>query len=78
MATASTPVFPISLAACMLSLPLRSPLVFDLALQVVTSGANSSSADDSGWRILHVYGSPNPNETALSSDGTIMRVRMGR
>ncbi|PRW59844.1 transcription elongation factor SPT5-like protein 1 [Chlorella sorokiniana] len=50
-----------------------TPLVFDLALQVVTTGAGNAS-DDSGWRILHVYGSPNPNETALSSDGTVMRV----
>ena len=48
------------------------PLVFDLALQVDPS---SLAADGSqGWRILHVYGSPNPNDTALSGDGTIMRV----
>ncbi|KAL4458688.1 hypothetical protein ABPG75_013553 [Micractinium tetrahymenae] len=49
-----------------------TPLVFDLALSV---DPGSLAADGgNGWRILHVYGSPNPNDTALSSDGTVMRI----
>lgn len=34
----------------------------------------SGEEDEAGWKILHVYGSPNPDETALNSDGTIMKV----
>ena len=57
-----------------------SPLVFDLALQVVKFGmaGDDRPVDPTGWSILHVYGSPNPNETALSSDGTVMRVGWAR
>lgn len=54
-----------------LPLPLRSPLVFDLALKVGVSPDNNAD----GWHILHVYGSPNADD--LSSDGTIMKVRGG-
>lgn len=46
-----------------------TPLVFDLRLSVDPSGLGGA-----GWRVLHVYGSPNPNDTALSSDGAISRV----
>lgn len=31
-----------------------------------------------GWRILHAYGTPNPQDTALSRDGTVMKVGLGR
>ena len=50
--------------------------MFDLALQVVKFGiaGDNRPVDPTGWSILHVYGSPNPNETALSSNGTVMRV----
>lgn len=51
--------------------PLRSPLVFDLALKVGVS----PNTDADGWHILHVYGSPNADD--LSSDGTIMKAREG-
>ena len=53
--------------------------MFDLALQVEPTGTagDNNPRDPTGWSILHVYGSPNPNETALSSNGTIMRVRVG-
>jgi len=54
--------------------PCCSPLVFDLTLAVDNS---SLAADGGGWRILHVYGSPNPNLTVLSADGTIMQVGTG-
>ncbi|KAL4458691.1 hypothetical protein ABPG75_013556 [Micractinium tetrahymenae] len=49
-----------------------TPLVFDLALSVDPGSLAADGGD--GWRILHVYGSPNPNDTALSSDGTVMRI----
>ncbi len=47
-----------------------TPLVFDLSLKVDPS----SLAGEGGWKILHVYGSPNPNDTALTGNGTIMNV----
>lgn len=55
---------------------LVNPLVFDLTLAVdpVSLRGAEGSAAGSGWRILSVYGSPNPSDTALSSDGRIMRV----
>lgn len=46
-----------------------SPLVFDLALRL------DRASLEAGWKILHAYGSPNPQETALSEDGTVMKVR---
>ncbi len=46
--------------------------MFDLTLSVDPGSLVADGGD--GWRILHVYGSPNPNDTALSSDGTVMRV----
>ncbi|KAL4420138.1 hypothetical protein ABPG77_010354 [Micractinium sp. CCAP 211/92] len=49
-----------------------TPLVFDLTLSVDPGSLVADGGD--GWRILHVYGSPNPNDTALSSDGTVMRI----
>ena len=45
-----------------------SPLVFDLQLRVDPGSLAS------GWRMLAVYGSPNPNDTVLGGNGTIMRV----
>ena len=48
-----------------------SPLVFDLALKV----AQASLAG--GWKILAAYGSPNPEETRLSEDGSIMKACVG-
>ena len=54
-----------------LPLPPCRPLVFDLTLAVDNS---SLAGGDNGWRVLHVYGSPNPNDTALSGGGTIMKV----
>ena len=68
MPALSPPACPTSVGPSLLL--LRSPLVFDLALQVDAA----SLAGGDGWRILHVYGSPNPNDTALSGDGTVMRV----
>ncbi|GAB4821980.1 hypothetical protein N2152v2_009026 [Parachlorella kessleri] len=47
-----------------------TPLVFDLSLQVDPS----SLAGAEGWKILHVYGSPNPDQDALTGNGTIMNV----
>jgi hypothetical protein len=49
--------------------------VFDLALRVQVSGQEEGDSGGRGWQILHVYGSPNSNESALSSDGTVMKVR---
>ena len=46
-----------------------SPLVFDLALKLDPASLAG------GWRILHAYGSPNPQDSALSEDGTVMKVR---
>jgi hypothetical protein len=57
------------------SLPAFRPLVFDLTLEVDNSSLAGNG--DSGWRVLHVYGSPNPNDTALSGGGTIMKVGRG-
>lgn len=50
-----------------------TPLVFDLSLKI----ADDSLAADGGegWKILAVYGSANPNDTALNSLGTIMKAR---
>ena len=56
---------------------LCSPLVFDLSL-AVDSASLATGGDTGGWKILHVYGSPMPNDTALSSDGTVMKVGRGR
>ena len=47
-----------------------TPLVFDLSLQVDPT----SLAGVEGWKILHVYGSPNPDQDALTGNGTIMNV----
>ena len=44
-----------------------TPLVFDLELKV------DPASTAAGWRMLAVYGSPNPNDTALAGNGTIMR-----
>ena len=44
-----------------------TPLVFDLELKVDPASLAG------GWKMLAVYGSPNPNDTALSADGGIMR-----
>ena len=54
------------------SLPAFRPLVFDLTLEVDNSSLAGNG--DSGWRVLHVYGSPNPNDTSLSGGGTIMKL----
>lgn len=65
-----------------------TPLVFDLELKIDNAslagggGASGGGGGGSGegWRILHVYGSPNPEDTelaALAGNGTIMRVREG-
>jgi Ca-activated chloride channel family protein len=43
--------------------------VFDLSLAV-----DPGSLVAQGWRVLHVYGSPDPNTTALSSNGSIIKV----
>ena len=54
-----------------------TPLVFDLALTVDPSSVNAGAGEGQGWRILSVYGSPNPNDTAysaISGNGTISRV----
>ena len=54
-----------------------TPLVFDLALTVDPSSVNAGAGEGQGWRILSVYGSPNPNDTgysAISGKGTISRV----
>jgi Ca-activated chloride channel family protein len=45
--------------------------VFDLTLAVDNS---SLAGGDNGWRVLHLYGSPNPNDTALSGGGIIIKV----
>lgn len=45
-----------------------TPLVFDLSLSV------DPASTAAGWRMLAAYGSPNPNDTALGGNGTIMRV----
>ena len=50
---------------------LVSPLVFDLALKLDPASLAA------GWRILHAYGSPNPQDSALSEDGTVMKVCPG-
>ena len=62
----------LSLPACSPALPACRPLVFDLTLAVDNSSLAGNG--DSSWRVLHVYGSPNPNNTALSGGGTIMKV----
>ena len=49
--------------------PPCSPLVFDLSLAV-----DPGSLGEQGWKVLHVYGSPNPNDTALNAAGTITQV----
>ena len=46
-----------------------TPLVFDLQLKVDPA---SVSGNDS-WKVLHVYGSPNPNSTALTDNGTLIQ-----
>jgi Ca-activated chloride channel family protein len=46
--------------------------VFDLTLAVDNSSLAGNG--DNGWQVLHVYGSPNPNDTALSGGGTIIKV----
>ncbi|KAL4859210.1 Sister chromatid cohesion protein PDS5 B-B [Chlorella vulgaris] len=46
-----------------------TPLVFDLNLAV-----DPGSLGPDGWKVLHVYGSPNPNDTALNSNGTVTQV----
>ncbi|EFN50705.1 hypothetical protein CHLNCDRAFT_28788, partial [Chlorella variabilis] len=46
-----------------------TPLVFDLSLAV-----DPGSLGEQGWKVLHVYGSPNPNDTALNAAGTITQV----
>lgn len=53
-----------------------TPLVFNLTLSVDQSTLANNSAEQ-GWRILSVYGSPNPNDTAYSAvspNGTVSRV----
>lgn len=54
-----------------------NPVVFNLELKVAPSSLQQGNGTQSGWRILHVYGSPNPNDTAyaaLGGNGTITRV----
>lgn len=54
-----------------------TPLVFDLELAVDSASVNAGAGEGQGWRILSVYGSPNPNATAdapLGGNGTISRV----
>eukprot|EP00887_Chlorella_sp_A99_P004125 scaffold23.g4125.t1 len=56
-----------------------TPLVFDLELKAILGKKESMGRVDSaslagGWRLLAAYGSPNPNDTALGGNGTIMRV----
>lgn len=45
-----------------------SPLVFELALKI------DDASMAGGWRIAAAYGTPNPEETALSEDGALMKV----
>ncbi|GAB4813065.1 hypothetical protein N2152v2_000111 [Parachlorella kessleri] len=45
-----------------------SPLVYDLTLKL------DPASQAAGWKILHAYGTPNPQDTALSQDGTVMKV----
>lgn len=47
-----------------------TPLVFDLQLKVDPA----SVAGNESWKVLHVYGSPNPNDTALTDNGTLIQV----
>jgi len=62
--------------------------VFDLELRIdpaslaAPPGATSSSGGTAagsggaaGWRVVHVYGSPDSEERRLSGGGSIMRVR---
>ena len=54
-----------------------NPLVFDLELSVDPASLGGDGNGKEGWRILSVYGSPNPNDTAyaaLGGNGTISRV----
>lgn len=67
--------------AFLLALP---PQVFDLQLKVLGQqegaeglGAGTGAGGASGgrgWRLTHVYGSPDAEERRLSGDGTVMRV----
>jgi len=53
-----------------------NPLVFDLELSIDPDSLQGPN-ETQGWRILHVYGSPNPNDTAyaaLGGNGTVSRV----
>ena len=45
-----------------------SPLVYDLTLRL------DPASQAAGWKILHAYGTPNPQDTAVSQDGTVMKV----
>ncbi len=50
-----------------------TPLVFDLELSVDSSSvsnANAAAGKNNGWRILSVYGSPNPKDTAFAALGS--------
>ena len=60
-----------ALLPCLTLLLCCRPLVFDLTLAVDNS---SLAGGDNGWRVLHLYGSPNPNDTALSGGGIIIKV----
>ena len=66
----------------------KTPQVFDLELRIdpasladpSSGGASGSSAGTAathrdGWRVVHVYGSPDSEERRLSGGGSIMRVR---
>lgn len=54
-----------------------TPLVFNLTLSVDPSSVASNETNQQGWRILAVYGSPNPNSTAyaaVNGNGTVTEV----
>ncbi|GAB4821981.1 hypothetical protein N2152v2_009027 [Parachlorella kessleri] len=47
-----------------------NPLVFDLSLQLDPASLSGSG----GWKVLHVYGSPNDNDTSLSTSGKLIQI----
>jgi Ca-activated chloride channel family protein len=51
-----------------------TPLVLDVELSVdsssIAGAAGTSNENQSGWRILSVYGSPNPDDTAYAALGS--------
>lgn len=69
-----------------------TPQVFDLELHIDPasladldpssgdasgSSAGTAATNRDGWRVVHVYGSPDSEERRLSGGGSIIRVRRG-